>query len=53
MIQVLLAIPVVAVPAWLVWASWRGRVKVRCCGIDARDDLRMRAAFEDSSAPRA
>ena len=50
MIQVLLALPVVAVPAWLVWASWRGRVQVRCCGVAACDDKRMRAAFEDSHA---
>ena len=51
-IQVLLAVPVVAVPVYLVWASWRGRVQVRCCGVDARHDKRMRAAFDEDPAAR-
>lgn len=47
-----LAAPVVAVPLWLIWASWRGRVKIRCCGSDARCDLRMRPAFDDDPLVR-
>lgn len=42
-----LAALVVAPVAYLIWASWRGRVQVRCCGVDARYDKRMAAAFED------
>jgi hypothetical protein len=42
-----LAALVVAPVLYLVWASWRGRVQVRCCGIDARHDKRMAAAFAD------
>ena len=43
-----------AVPVWLAWASWRGKVRIRCCGVAACDDLRMRPAFEqDASRDRA
>jgi hypothetical protein len=45
-VKFILALPVAAVPVWLAWASWRGKVRIRCCGSAACDDLRMRPAFE-------
>lgn len=41
------AVLALAPVVFLVWGSWRGRVQVRCCGIDARHDKRMAAAFAD------
>jgi hypothetical protein len=43
----LLGLFAIAAPVVLVVQAIRGRVRVRCCGIEASQDLRMRDALRD------
>jgi len=53
MIQVL-GVMFIAFSVLLVVGAISGRVKVRkCCGIDPRNDLRMRGAYEDERTDAA
>jgi hypothetical protein len=43
----LLAAFAIIVPVLLVVQTVRGRVRVQCCAVDPKSDLRMRGAFDE------
>ena len=45
----LLAAFAIIVPVLLVVQTVRGRVRVKCCGVEPTRDLRMRAAFDEQT----
>lgn len=47
LIEFIIAIPLVAYPILLAVGTWRGKVRLYKCTVDARHDLRMRAAFPE------
>jgi hypothetical protein len=47
LVEFAVAIPIVAYPVFLVVGTLRGRVRLYKCTVDARYDLRMRAAYPD------
>ena len=46
-VKFVLALAILAVPVVLAIGTWRGRVKLRCCTVDAQHDLRMGAVFPE------
>ena len=46
-VEYLLAIPIAAYPVALAVGTWRGRLRLYKCTVDARYDLRMRDAYPE------